>query len=80
MVCHITAQGENIFWERRWRRWCGFTANRFENERLLKDDNYTDVRFNPKNGALAAIHREHNFDPKRGKYEEYVTIARASRK
>ena len=33
---------------------------------------YTDVRFNPINGALAAIHKEHNFDPKRGKYEIIV--------
>jgi len=37
-------------------------ANRAEYERLLKDECYTDVRFNPKNGALAAIHREHRFD------------------
>ena len=47
-------------------------ANRKEYERLMKDDNYTDVRFNQKNGALAAIHREHNFDPKKGKYEKCV--------
>ena len=26
-------------------------ANRKEYERLIKDDNYTDVRFNQKNGA-----------------------------
>ena len=38
-------------------------ANRKEYERLTKDDNYTDVRFNPRNGALSAIHKEHNFDP-----------------
>ena len=51
-------------------------ANRKEYERLLKDDDYTDVRFNPRNGALSAIHREHNFDPTigifgipRGNYE-----------
>jgi len=37
-------------------------ANRKEYERLIKDDNYTDVRFNQKNGALAAIHKEHRFD------------------
>ena len=47
-------------------------ANKAEYERLLKDECYTDVRFNPKNGALAAIHREHNFDPKRGRYETHV--------
>jgi hypothetical protein len=41
---------------------------RKEYERLLKDDNYTDVRFNPKNGALSAIHKEHNFDPTIGKF------------
>ena len=51
-------------------------ANRKEYERLLKDDNYTDVRFNPENGALAATHKDHNFDNaigvfgiKRGEYE-----------
>ena len=43
-------------------------ANRKEYERLLKDDNYTNVRFNPRNGALAAIHKEHNFDPTIGKF------------
>jgi hypothetical protein len=32
-------------------------------ERLFKDNNYTEVRFNPKTGALSAIHKEHNFDP-----------------
>jgi len=51
-------------------------ANRKEYYRLLKDDNYTDVRFNPKNGALLAIHKEHHFDStigifgiSRGEYE-----------
>jgi hypothetical protein len=43
-------------------------ANRIEYERLLKDDNYTDVRFNPRNGALLAIHKEHHFDATIGKY------------
>ena len=33
-------------------------TNRKEYERLMKDGKYPDVRFNPKNGALAAIHRE----------------------
>ena len=37
-------------------------ANRKEFERLLRDSDYIDVRFNPINGALAAIHKEHNFD------------------
>ena len=52
-------------------------ANKIEYERLLKDANYTDVRFNPKNGALSAIHINHNFDPTigifgipRGDYEK----------
>jgi len=31
-------------------------------KRLLKNRNYTDVRFNPKTGALSAIHKEHCFD------------------
>ena len=43
-------------------------VNRIEHERLLKDVNYKDVRFNPKNGALTAIHKEHNFDPTIGKF------------
>jgi hypothetical protein len=47
-------------------------ANRKEYERLLKDDNYTNVRFNPENGGLMATHTEHKFDPNRGKYEKAV--------
>ena len=47
-------------------------VNKEEYKRLLKDENYTDIRFNPKNGALSAIHREHSFDPKRGIYERNV--------
>ena len=54
-------------------------TNRKEYERLIKDGNYTDVRFNQKNGALSAIHREHHFDPTigifgmpRGNYERIV--------
>ena len=43
-------------------------TNRKEYYRLLKDENYTDVRFNPKNGALLAIHREHHFDSTIGKF------------
>ena len=43
-------------------------ANRIEYERLLKDDNYTNVRFNPRNGALSAIHKNHNFDPTIGRF------------
>ena len=34
-------------------------ANRREYERLVADPNYTDVEFNPKNGALKAIHKGH---------------------
>jgi hypothetical protein len=34
----------------------------------LKDDNYLNVRFNPRNGALSAIHKEHNFDKTVGKF------------
>ena len=47
-------------------------ANGKEYERLLKDENYTNVRFNLKNGALAAIHKDHNFDYKKGVYEIHV--------
>ena len=43
-------------------------ANRSAYERLLKDDNYTDVRFNPINGALSAIHKDHFFDPTIGRF------------
>ena len=42
--------------------------NRKEYHRFLNDDSYTDVRFNPKNGALSAIHKEHNFDPTIGRF------------
>jgi len=55
-------------------------ANRKEYYRLLNDGNYTDVRFNPKNGALLAIHKQHEFDPKigifgipRGDYERIAS-------
>jgi len=51
-------------------------VNRKKYECLLKDDNYTDVRFNPENGALAATHIDHIFDKaigifgiERGEYE-----------
>ena len=47
-------------------------SNKREYYRLLKDGNYTDVRFNPKNGALMAIHKEHNFDKQKGQYEKNV--------
>ena len=43
-------------------------ANRKEFERLLKDSDYIDVRFNPINGALVAVHKEHHFDPTIGKF------------
>jgi hypothetical protein len=52
-------------------------TNRKEYERLLRDDNYTDVRYNPQNGALLAIHEGHHFDTtigifgiSRGDYEK----------
>ena len=44
-------------------------ANKKEYERLMQDDNYTEVRFNPKNGALSAIHKDHSFDPTIGKFK-----------
>ena len=47
-------------------------TNRKEYERLMIDGNYTNVRFNPNNGALSATHIRHNFDPKRGVYEIQV--------
>ena len=43
-------------------------ANKKEYHRLLKDDNYIDVRFNEKTGALSAVHKEHNFDATIGKF------------
>ena len=33
--------------------------NRIEYERLLRDENYTDVYFNPENGGLIATHKGH---------------------
>ena len=47
-------------------------SNKTEYERLLKDSYYTNVRYNPKNGGLTAIHKEHHFDEKTGKYEKTV--------
>ena len=44
-------------------------VNRKEYERLFKDANYMDVRFNPKNGGLSAIHKDHNFDPTIGLFK-----------
>jgi len=44
-------------------------ANRKEYERLLKDDNYIDVQFNPQNGGVMATHIKHTFDDKNGIYE-----------
>ena len=43
-------------------------ANREMYYRLMSDGNYIDVRFNPQNGALSAIHKNHNFDPTIGKF------------
>jgi hypothetical protein len=43
-------------------------TNRKEYNRLLKDSNYIDVRFNEKNGGLSAIHKEHSFDSTVGKF------------
>ena len=34
-------------------------ANREEYERLLKDSNYSDVQFDPKNSGLMAVHKGH---------------------
>jgi hypothetical protein len=43
-------------------------GKREEYERLQKDANYTDVRFNERTGGLLAIHRGHNFDPTVGRF------------
>jgi len=43
-------------------------ATEKEYYRLLSDGSYRDVRFNPKSGALLAIHKEHHFDPTIGKF------------
>ena len=49
-------------------------ANRKEYERLLKDNNYTDVRFNPENEALSAIHKGHKKNnPKEETYYDGLT-------
>jgi len=43
--------------------------NKKDYERLLQDDNYTDVRFNPNNGGLIAKHKGHKkSNPKEEKY------------
>lgn len=40
--------------------------NRKEYERLKKDPNYTNVKFNPKTGGLMASHKDHQFDKQKG--------------
>lgn len=47
-------------------------ANRHEYERLKENPDYIDVEFNPTNGGLKATHRGHNFDDKKGWYEQHV--------
>jgi len=47
-------------------------ANSKEYERLLKDEKYTDVQFNPETGGLKATHINHNFDDVNGIYERNV--------
>jgi len=49
-------------------------TNRKEYERLLRDGDYTDVRFNPQNGGLAAIHQGHRkSNPKEETYFNGLT-------
>lgn len=63
------------FMERNEKYWNG-NGNYLENKKafnsLLKDKDYTDVAFNPRNGGLKATHRLHSFDPNRGHYEKEV--------
>ncbi|GHT80191.1 hypothetical protein FACS189467_1720 [Bacteroidia bacterium] len=47
-------------------------ANKREYERLRADANYTNVKFDDKIGGLLAIHKDHQFDKKKGWYEEVV--------
>lgn len=47
-------------------------ANRREYERLKENPDYTDVAFNASSGGLKATHRGHNFDDKKGWYEQHV--------
>ena len=44
-------------------------------ERLKNDHDYYDVQYNKKTGGVKAIHKEHNFDKKGGKYEKDVLKA-----
>ena len=39
-------------------------------QQLLKNPNYTDVKFNKETGGLKASHRLHSFDPNKGHYEK----------
>lgn len=50
-------------------------SNKKEYERLKKDPDYMDVRFNKKNGGLKASHIGHNFDKIGGVYEKHVQNA-----
>jgi hypothetical protein len=44
-------------------------ANRLEYERLKKDRNCREVKFNPETGGLYAEHKDHQFDKRTGKFE-----------
>ena len=44
-------------------------------KKLKEDKNYSDVHFDKKTGGLMAIHKDHNFDPRKGWYEKEVQKA-----
>lgn len=46
--------------------------NAEEYKKFIKDKNYKDVKFDWTTGGLKAMHREHNFDKKKGHYEKEV--------
>jgi len=44
--------------------------NRKEYERLKKDPDYRDVKYDEKSGGVKGTHKDHNFDKSKGKYEK----------
>jgi len=49
--------------------------NKKEYERYKNDPEYIEVKFNPENGGVKAIHKLHNFDKVGGEYEKDVQNA-----
>jgi len=49
--------------------------NHKEYERLKKDPDYKEVKYDDTSGGMTAVHKDHNFDKKGGKYEKNIRTA-----